>query len=196
MRRPDAYDVAALPRFARLRTIAPLVLICSEQSFADSTLDTWCDLVVVRREGMEDDAQIAQAVGGWWRRQLGIQFAAAMRADLPLAVGAVRTIFESKVVPCDTGALARIVGCSREHLARELERSLRGAFTAKVILDMAITMELFSRMGVGQSWLEVARDFHVTRRTLRRTMQRVAVALGCDIRDFRSLLVAVQRMLQ
>ena len=64
------------------------------------------------------------------------------------------------------------------------------------MLDVAITMELFSRMGVGQSWLEVARDFHVTRRTLRRTMQRVAVALGGDIRDFRGLLAGVKGMLQ
>lgn len=131
---PDqiALQAALLPRFARLRNITPLVSICSEGSSADSAAPrTWCDLVVVRRQGMQDDAQIAQAVGRWWRRQLGIQFAVAMRADMPLAVRAVRAIFESDVVPCDTGALARSVGCSREHLARELERSLRGGFHRK-----------------------------------------------------------------
>ena len=122
-----ALQAALLPRFARLRNITPLVLLCSEGSFADAAaLRPWCDVVIVRRRGMQDDAQISQAVGGGWRRQLDIQFAVAMRADVPLAVRAVRAIFERDVVPCDTGALARSVGCSREHLARELERSLRG----------------------------------------------------------------------
>ena len=130
---PDqiALQAALLPRFARLRNTTPLVLLCREGSFADAAaLRSWCDVVIVRRQGMQDDAQIAQAVGGWWRRQLGTQFAAAMRGDPPLGVRPVRTIFESDVVPCDTGALARSVGCSRELLARELKRSLRGgAFT-------------------------------------------------------------------
>ena len=56
-------------------------------------------------------------------------------------------------------------------------------------------MELFARLGVGQSWLEVARDFHVTRRTLRRTMQRVNVVLRGEVRDFRRLIVVVHQRL-
>jgi len=64
-----------------------------------------------------------------------------------------------------------------------------------MMLDVAVTMELFVRLGVGQSWLEIAREFHVTRRTLRRTLRRVDVALGGGIRDFRELRGAVERML-
>jgi len=127
MRDQLAFEAASLSPFSRLRTIVPLVLICSEHPSGGSTaLCAWCDVLVVRRQGFDDDAPIARAVGRYWRRQLGNALIAAMRDDAPKAVRAVRAIFESDVVPSDTGALSRVVGCSREHVARELEGRLPG----------------------------------------------------------------------
>jgi len=129
MRDHDACEVAVLTRFSRMRMIAPLVLICSERELEDSSaLGALADLLLVVRLGFDDDEEIGRAVGSWWRQQLGNAFMAAMRADAPLARRAIRAIFESERVPCDIGALARKVGCSREHLSRQLERSVPGGF--------------------------------------------------------------------
>jgi len=60
------------------------------------------------------------------------------------------------------------------------------------MIDVAVSMELLTRLGVGFRWQDIARDLRVSPRTLRRSLQRVGEAFQSEIRDFRALVVAVE----
>lgn len=182
-------DVSTLAHRAlpRLRTIAPTILLCNDADdcVVSAAFAAQFDLVITEGNSRSQDEQtLAQFVGAWWRRGVGYSLRDSICSDWGRNIA--DAVFLRTVIPADCAALARSFGCSREHLARELQRG-GGGFTLKLLLDIAYVAELFPRLGLGFTWRQIAHDLGTSVRTLRRSRHRVSAVLSQDIRDFRTL---------
>lgn len=103
------------------------------------------------------------------------------------------SVFDAVAIPENCASLARTVGVSTEHLSRVMPRALgHKLLTPKALLDAAVTMDVFVRLGMGNTSGTIARDLHVSVRTLRRKCLRTSTIFGPDICDYRTLLGSVE----
>ena len=178
-----------------LRRLTPAVLLCGEAqrlSFSEWTAAEF-DAVVVKKSSASTQLVIATAVGCWWRRQLGATLRNLGGEKTALSLKVLALIFDSTTIPADCATIARSVDVSSEHLSRVMPRTLGNAWlTPKVLLDFAVTIELFVRLGIGCDWDSVASDLWVSTRTLNRALSRTNVMLGTDVRDFRALIKSIE----
>ena len=65
------------------------------------------------------------------------------------------------------------------------------SFTPKLLIDVAVTAEALTRLGVGQRWREIASELRVSPRTLHRNLHRIGHEVRAEIRDFRGLVAAI-----
>jgi len=177
--------------------LTPAVLLCGEaQRLA---LSEWTaaefDAVVVKESAAATQLVIATAAARWWRRQLGAALRRLSGEKSALSRNVLSVIFDSTTIPVDCATIARSVHVSCEHLSRVMPQAFGNAwFTPKVLMDFAVTMELFVRLGIGCDWDSVGRDLRVSARTLHRALYRTNDACGPNIIDFRALHRAVERL--
>lgn len=194
----DSVLAEAMPVMSRFARATPVV-ICR----GDARCTATSQAVLVEPDGSISPLLVSgmtsrifvQIAGAWWRRKLAA--ALVERSVAALCFRAVSAAFEADRVPTDCAELARRCGCTREHLTRRLGEEFGGTtFTPKHLIDLALVTELFVRLGMGESWYDVARELRVSVRTLRRALLRVQVAFGMEILDFRVLLFAVGNRLE
>lgn len=138
-------------------------------------------------------ATIGAISARWWRHSLGVRLQNSCYANTTLPRDVLTAVFDAVTIPANCSSLARTVGVSSEHLSRVMPRALGDAlFTPKALLDIAVTMELFVRLGVGTSWVTIARDVQMSVRTLHRALLRTRKRLASTVRDYRALIDAVE----
>jgi len=182
---------------AVLRLITPVLLLCSQVQ--RRALAEWIaaefDAVVVKESPASAQLVTAEEAGRWWRRQLGATLRTLLSGETDaLSRNVLSHIFDSTAIPVDCATIARSFDVSSEHLSRVMLRTLGNAcFTPKVLLDFAITSDLFVRLGIGCDWDIVGRDLRVSPRTLHRALYRTKAILGADMLDFRTLIKSIER---
>ncbi|MEP6834078.1 MAG: hypothetical protein ABJB74_11815 [Gemmatimonas sp.] len=188
--------VANLSSLPTLRHIAPVLLLCSElqrRSIADRSAQPFDGVIAETSSPSATHLAIGAAAARWWRRELGerLQARCGVKSAVPRDVLSV--VFHAASFPVDCASLARMVGVSNEHLSRVMPRVLGDVrFTPKLLLDLAVTMELLVRLGVGCNRRAVASELHVSMRTLHRALLRTNCVWGPGIVDFRALLGAAE----
>lgn len=119
-------DVIAA-KLDRLRRATPVILLQLEQSTGGGHEPTSSEgelLAVCIFSGPEAHLRVARNVGLWWRQRMAASLVSGLHSECGRRT--VHAIFCLETVPTDMGALSRTVGCTREHIARELHRPRGG----------------------------------------------------------------------